>query len=188
MHAPAIWKPSLLPTCVILDRAPASFPEALSFNIEKLGSITADYVDGTDHHIVLESRRGHQRLWMHNCDCETKTSFTIPADANFSLRLAATQRFYRHLRGLKQRRLPPGISPTRYQRLRLIQLLQLLDAENEGMRRRDMAFQILYPKHDVPGNIMWKASHERRRMYRMLGDAHQLCASGYLTLLQGGTD
>lgn len=86
--------------------------------------------------------------------------------------------------GLKSQRRPPGIIPTARQRMRLIQLLCLLDAESENHSRRDAAFHILYPRHDIPNNSVWKASHGRRRMYRMLNSAHRYCAVGYRALLQ----
>jgi len=182
---PALWLPSLLSTCVILDNAPDGFPKALSFNIEQLGVVAADQIKGTDRHLVLESTRGHQRIWLHDYDNRLPLAITIPVDENYFLRAAASERFYRYLIHAPQRQIPSGILPTRYQRQRFIQLLFLLDAEKEGKRRREMAYQILYPNHDVPGSTTWKASNERRRFYRMLEDAHFLSDNGYRQMLQG---
>lgn len=107
----------------------------------------------------------------------------LPSDASFGVRSLATERLYRLMAGLRSLRRPPGIIPTDYQRSRFIQLLRLLDAEEEGWARRDMAYRILHPRDPVPNNSEWKASHERRCMYRMLEDAHRLCSTGYRTLL-----
>lgn len=87
-----------------------------------------------------------------------------------------------HQRG---RKLATGIAPTAYQRSRLILLLRLLDAEQDGLSRRKMAFSILYPHHIAMRSAEWKASNERRRFYRMLEDAHFLCEGGYRSLLKG---
>ncbi|WP_430417750.1 DNA -binding domain-containing protein [Parasphingorhabdus sp.] len=106
-------------------------------------------------------------------------------DASYALRSVASDRLYRFMAGLKSQRRPPGIIPTAYQRVRLIQLLSLLDAEHDGCSRREAAFQILFPRHRLPSNSEWKASNKRRGMYRTLNSARGVCVNGYRLLLQG---
>ena len=182
---PAIWLPTLVSSCVIVAEAPPEFPETISLMPENLDRIAARYDKGDEHYIVFEGRRGHHRLWLHDCDLYAPLAILIPADSSFPARLVASERFYRLIDGQKAQRPATGYMPTRYQRLRCVQLLCLLDAEAEGVTRRNMAFQILYPRHPKLRGVEWKASGERRRLYRMINDAHQLCESGYRKLLQG---
>lgn len=182
---PAIWLPTIVSSCVIVARAPSGFPEAISLTPEYLDRIAARYDSDDEHYIVLEGRHGHHRLWLRDCDLCGLLAILIPTDSSFPARSMASERFYRLIDGQKARGHARGFMPTRYQRLRLAKLLCLLDAEAAGATRRNMAYQILYPRHPKLRSAEWKASGERRRLYRMIDDAHHLCQIGYRKLLQG---
>ncbi|HEY9092250.1 DUF2285 domain-containing protein [Parasphingorhabdus sp.] len=134
---------------------------------------------------MIDGKRGHHRIWLHNCTPTDYLTSIIPLDSTAPQRSAASERFCRFLMHQRRRKLATGIAPTAYQRSRLIVLLRLLDAEQEGLSRRKLAFSILYPHYITMRSAEWKASNERRRFYRMLEDAHFLCEAGYRSMLKG---
>ena len=94
-------------------------------------------------------------------------------------------RFERRLRGVAYGHPSPEYRPTAFQRSRLFLLINLLDAENEGASRREMASTLLY-RNSVPmGRAEWKGSSQRRRTHRMIGEAKQMMSRGYRDLLLG---
>lgn len=183
--APAIWSPKLLSSYVLLEAMSSSGGNRMPTKIEEIGYVSAEYKKDGRRYFVIKGRTRRHRVCVK---CHIKSSVLvahIPLNSRYEIRTAASENLYRLIFALPSLAKRAGLSPTRYQRTRLVQLLQLLDAEEAGMRRRDMAYQILYPNHDIPGNTMWKASNERRRFYRMLEDAHFLSDNGYRHLLQG---
>ncbi|MGI9359969.1 MAG: DNA -binding domain-containing protein [Parasphingorhabdus sp.] len=134
---------------------------------------------------MIDGKRGHHRVWLHNCAPTDYLTSSIPLDTTAPQRSAASERFCRFLMHQHRRKLASGIVPTTYQRSRLILLLRLLDAEQEGLSRRKMAFTILYPHHIAMRSAEWKASNERRRFYRMLEEAYMICRNGYRRMLKG---
>jgi hypothetical protein len=113
-------------------------------------------------------------------------AYIIPADDYAEIRMAATMRLERCMRQFcNVHDLAPEISPTRFQRQRLILLLRLIDANQAHSSRREMAYTLIYPNHEALSGAAWKGSSERRRTQRLIDEATRMAAGGYRALLQG---
>ena len=173
------------PTTVILESAPPNFADTRVIDIQALGEIVANHEAPDGHHMVVASSDGIHRLWLREPRPSTSLAVVIPADHHFALRIAAVARFERRLRGVAYGHPPSEYRPTAFQRSRLFLLINLLDAENEGASRREMASTLLY-RNSVPmGRAEWKGSSQRRRTHRMIGEAKQMMSRGYRDLLLG---
>ena len=173
------------PTTVILESAPPNFADTKVIDIHALGAIVANHEAPDGRHMVVASSDGTHRLWLREPHPDTSLAVVIPIDRHFALRIAAAARFERRLRGVAQGHPPPEYWPTAFQRNRLFLLINLLDAENEGASRREMACTLLYRNSAPMGRAEWKGSSQRRRTHRMMDEAKQMMAGGYRELLLG---
>ncbi|WP_348635606.1 DUF2285 domain-containing protein [Sphingobium sp. Sx8-8] len=113
----------------------------------------------------------------------------IVRDEAIELRHAAVQRFDRRMAGGAPMRLPPGFTPTPFQRRRLSMLLDILDAVLDrtysGITTHEIARRHVYPTLDIGRGNEWKSSAERRRTQRLIDEALGLMNGGYRALLHG---
>lgn len=173
------------PTTIILDSAPPNFADTGVIDVSALGAIVADHEAADGRHMVITAAAGTHRLWLRETRPGVSLAVTIPLDQGFALRIAATIRFERRLRGLACGRPPRDYLPTAFQRGRLFLLLNLLDAEKAGASRREMASALLYRNGASMGRAEWKGSSQRRRTHRMIDEARHMMARGYRDLLIG---
>ena len=75
------------------------------------------------------------------------------------------------------------LHPSVLQRQRLALLLRVLDASLGGASNREIGTRIVYPWLAGTDAVAWKATSERRRVQRLLDEAHGLSASAYRDLL-----
>ena len=136
-------------------------------------------------HVLLNDPTGLHRLWFAGGFRRRGSAFLIPFDGDFSARLHSVQRLHRRLTGkkagpqLRSQRLSVG------QRARLTFLLRVLDGEQEGVTRRELAAVLLdEDARDIPA-IEWKNSPLRKRIIRAVASATALMNGGYIALLRG---
>lgn len=133
-------------------------------------------------HVVVAHGTARLRLFVRHAPLLHVPAFSIPCDPTCALRLAAAARLQRVTRG---GRVPAGLAslPTRYQRNRYSQLLEIHDALEAGASSRDLAFGLIFRRHRPLAGAIWKGSGERRHVLRMIADARRLVAIGYRKLL-----
>jgi hypothetical protein len=139
-------------------------------------------------HVLLNDPTGRHRLWFVGGFRRRSRAFLIPFDGDFSARLHSVQRLHRRLTGkeagppLRSQRLSVG------QRARFIFLLRVLDGEQEGVARRELAAILLdQDARDIPA-IEWKNSPLRKKINRAVTAATALMNGGYLVLLRGESE
>lgn len=103
----------------------------------------------------------------------------LPIDASTPIRLDAAARLT-HRAGAAQ-----TFAPTELQRGRLTLLLRILDAEEAGLSKREIAQALVYPNLPALHGATWKGSAERRRVHRLSLDAARLRDAGGRDLLLG---
>jgi hypothetical protein len=181
--APALWKPDLSTAIVVLDAAPIDATDALPVEPAALGEILTDVRLSSGRHLVIDDGLGRHRLWLRNSTPGMHLAFVVANDARFDLRTALAKRLWRRMRGDAAGPLPPKCKPTPYQRHRLAQLLALLDADQAGATRQDMA--TLVTRGWCPlSSLDWQNSSMRRRVHRLVKEAVTLMNGGYRRLLR----
>lgn len=109
----------------------------------------------------------------------------IPHDNHLAARLRAAARYEKAVHG---RRLGPDrtASPPAYRRARLILLLAIHDALEAGASARELAFGLVFARHQPLEGAAWKGSDERRHTLRLIAEARKMVDSGYRALLLRG--
>ena len=132
-------------------------------------------------HYVLTSIFGRYRLWQADLAVGLSPAFLIPDDALASVRSEALYRFQLACSGRQAALQTSNISPSEYQRRRLVNMLAMLDAREAGATIRELAFTLAYPNSRLLRGAEWKASGEKRHVLRLLQSALKLRGGGYRT-------
>lgn len=173
---------------MILDAAPPDLGITTAIDLGRLPLVLADRRLSSGRHLVLGDSDGPHRLWLRAHLIDQPVAYVIARDASFELRLAAVRRLDRRLAGAPPGRLPPGFSPTPFQRHRLSLLLDILDLaspdEGAGAATYDIARAVIYPHMKLSRGRDWKSSAERRRTRRLIDEAFSLRDGGYRALLR----
>lgn len=103
----------------------------------------------------------------------------LPVDTEMSIRLDAAARLT-HSAGATA-----AYSPTPLQRTRLVLLIHILDAIDEGLSKREIARRLIYRNMPELRGATWKGSSERRRIHRLALEALRLRDNGVADLLHG---
>lgn len=177
-ESPALWSPEAAPDVVVIEAADLGRAIPLPPGTEPLVEATTD----AEHYLVVAHGTARLRLCVRHAPLLHVPAFSIPCDPVCALRLAAAARLQRVTRG---GRAPAGLAslPTRYQRNRYTQLLEIHDALEAGASSRDLAFGLVFRGHRPLAGAIWKGSGERRHVLRLIADARRLVAVGYRKLL-----
>jgi hypothetical protein len=180
-----MWRPEYSPSTVIVAAGPSGFDVGYSIDFDGLSPVLMNVVSRDGRHVLLNDPAGRHRLWFAGGFRRRGSAFLIPFDGDFSARLHSVQRLHRRLTGkkagpqLRSQRLSVG------QRARLTFLLRVLDGEQEGVTRRELAAVLLdEDARDIPA-IEWKNSPLRKRIIRAVASATALMNGGYIALLRG---
>lgn len=175
---PALWSPEIAPDVVTIEAAnPAS-----AIPLPKGSEPLAEYASGADRHCVIAIASARLRLCVRSKPDLAISTLTIPCDPACALRLAAAARLQRATLG-KRAGIDRAALPTAYQRARWVQFLALHDALVVGASSRDLAFGIVFPRHQPLKGAEWKGSGERRHVLRLTAAARRLVAGGYRSML-----
>lgn len=183
--APALWAPHATVATVVLDAAPDDYPGARSIDLDALGGLVADRRLSNGRHLVLADAGGRHRIWLRDATPGRPLAVVIPADDRYRLRSAIAVRLWRRVEGESGSQIPTGLTPTAFQRRRLVLLLDLLDASLGGAKPREMARVLVYPHMPDLRSAAWKDSPERRRTRLLVTEARILMSGGYRRLLAG---
>lgn len=175
---PALWSPDAAPDVVILEATDTGSAIQLPPSAEALIEAATE----VERHLVVAHGAARLRLCVRHAPLLHVTAFSIPCDPTAALRLAAAARLQRVMHG---GRVAAELAshPTRYQRNRYTQLLEIHDALEAGASSRDLAFGFVFRGHHALAGAIWKGSGERRHVLRLIADARRLVAVGYRKLL-----
>jgi hypothetical protein len=180
-----MWRPEYSPSTVIVAAGPSGFDVGYSIDFDGLSPVLMSIETRDGRHVLLNDPAGRHRLWFAGGFRRRGSAFLIPFDGDFSARLHSVQRLHRRLTGkkagpqLRSQRLSVG------QRTRLTFLLRVLDGEQDGVTRRELAAVLLdEDARDIPA-VEWKNSPLRKRINRAVTAATALMNGGYLALLRG---
>lgn len=175
-----IARPDVAPSNVVLVEAPASLPEACPLDMTLTGSISTQLAVSRGIYTVLADLQGDHHVWQL-APAGAPLALLIPNGPYRGIRLAATQRLHRHLRGLVSGLPPLLLSDKARDHHRW--LLRSLDARLAGAKPREMA-AIMIGEHVSDFNAAeWCDSRERRKISRWCDAATKLMTGGYLRLL-----
>lgn len=137
---------------------------------------------GADYHLVVANGDARLRLCIHMSPAHSQDCLIILHDNHLAARLRAASRYEKAAHG---RRLGPDrtASPPAYRRARLVLLLTLHDGLEAGASVRDLAFGLVFARHQPMAGAAWKGSDERRHTLRLIAEARKMVNGGYRKLL-----
>lgn len=133
---------------------------------------------------MIDDPGGRLRLWLADPLQSSGVVILVAPDADYPLRRAAADRVARCFRGAPAGPQPRAFQPTDFQRHRLTTLLRLLELLVSGRSTRELADEVVYPRHGLHG-AEWRSANERRQVQRLRDEAVHLTETGYLELLRG---
>jgi hypothetical protein len=165
---------------VPLAAAPAGIPGAAM--LPAIAVAAESIVAGT-RHVVADVDRVRHRL--HLCaSAESARLVILMGPVCEPLRAVACDAARRMMAGLGTAEAAAALRPSALQRQRFALLLRVLDAWLAGASNREIGIAIVYPWLAGTHASTWKASGERRRVQRLVGEARDLAESGYRALLR----
>ncbi len=140
---------------------------------------------GTDYHLVVANGDARLRLCIQMSTAHSQDCLIIPHDNHLAARLRSAARYEKAVHG---RRLGPDrtASPPAYRRARLVLLLAIHDGLEAGASARDLAFGLVFARHQPMVGAAWKGSDERRHTLRLISEARKMVDGGYRALLLRG--
>lgn len=138
-----------------------------------------------DRAYLVLGREAHRvRLCVRLVPTRTEASIILVHDGHLARRARAAAA-YAQL-GQRPHADLAGLLPGTYQRATLGRLVQIADALSSGATSRDIAYSIVFPRHQPLSGAAWKGSSERRHSWRLIQKARWYLQHGYLHLLSRG--
>lgn len=133
-------------------------------------------------HMVVAKGNARLRLCIRISPAHSQDCLIIPHDNHLAARLRSASRYEKAMHG---RRLGPDrtASPPAYRRARLVLLLAIHDGLEAGASARDLAFDLVFARHQPLSGAAWKGSDERRHTLRLIAEARKMVDGGYRKLL-----
>lgn len=137
---------------------------------------------GADHHMVVAKGDARFRLCIQMSQRHSHDCLIIPHDNHLAARLRSAARYEKAVNG---GRLGPDrtASPPACWRARLVLLLAIHDGLETGASARDLAFGLVYARHQPLSGAAWKGSDERRHTLRLIAETRRIVNGGYRKLL-----
>lgn len=145
---------------------------------------SADREEAGERHVVVDTPGCRHRLWLRTSDAALPLAILL-APATGALQFAAVDAARCLVAGLPTPA-ASALHPTRFQRQRLGLLLDILDADLGGASNREIGTRLIYSRLAGMPADAWKASNERRRTQRLIGEARAMTRDGYRRLLRPG--
>lgn len=166
----------MAPAVLTLTPARSPISEGL-VTLDLLRPISAGSRSPDERHYVADDDHGRHRLIVRAPEARQPLELTIPLDQAMPVRLDAASRLAHS--GSRS----TLYVPTSLQRTRLVLLLNILDAMEGGLSKREIAHQLVYPLAPALHGAAWKGSTERRRTHRLCLEAARLRDRGFSELL-----
>lgn len=176
---PAIWRADCASQIVSLVAAPERFAGAAALPDV---APSAELVFAGARHLVFDIGAARHRFEVAAPVRDAPLAILLPPRGD-ALRAAACDTARRMFAGLSVAEPVAVLRPSTLQRRRLALLLDILDASLAGATNREIGTEIVYPWLAGADAVAWKAMSERRRVQRLVAEAHHLAASAYRGLL-----
>jgi|GEM_PF-628955 hypothetical protein len=183
LDAPAFWDETLAGSVVTLGAAPPHLADTGSALTEL--QPVATWSDGASRHMVIDANGHRHRILLWRAVPTQPLAILLPPTCDIA-RIAAAEVVRALLAGCPSRGVV-GPGPSAFQRQRLALLVKILDAVLAGQTVRTIGTTLVAPRLAGIGAAAWKASSERRRVQRLIGEANALMRGGYRALLGGGS-
>ena len=174
-EAELFWLPDERASAVILGANPTTYTDELTFTPSDWPELRARRRASDGEHVILGAGRDEHQLWLPDPPpAGHPLAAIIPIDKLTPGRIAATQRFLRHL---KRQRLPaePKQSP------RVVNTLRALDGHLSGASYRVIA-ECIFGRSRVSAEP-WKTSSIRDATIRLVRSGVDLMRGGYRKFL-----
>ncbi|MEZ0242344.1 MAG: DUF2285 domain-containing protein [Sphingomonas sp.] len=145
--------------------------------------LAAQFASGDVRHAVLDRAGVRHRFCLFATAPNAPLAILQPPLGD-ALRASACDAARRMLAGLGLAEAAAALRPSPLQHRRLALLLRLFDAAMAGASNREIGTTIVYPWLAGTDAIAWKSSGERRRVQRLLAEAHDLVDTGFRALLK----
>lgn len=178
--APAIWRAECASQIVSLVAAPSGFGGAAA--LPDIAALADFRLAGT-RHLVFDVAGARHRFKFADGD-RRALAILLPPLGN-ALAAAACDAARRMFAGLSTAEPLRILHLSALQRQRLTLLLRVLDASLGDASNREIGTRIVYPWLAGTDAVAWKATSERRRVQRLVDEAHGLAVSAYRELLTG---
>jgi hypothetical protein len=175
-EAELFWLPDRRASAVILGASPTTYTDELTFSASSWPGLRARRRASDGEHLILGAGRDEHQLWLPDPPLVGHPlAAIIPIDKLTPGRIAATQRFLRHL---KRQRLPaePKRSP------RVVNTLRALDGHMSGASYRVIA-ECIFGRSRVSAEP-WKTSSIRDATIRLVRSGVDLMRGGYRKFLR----
>jgi hypothetical protein len=176
-----MWRPHLFPATVIVKEAPHGFA-ASSLSDPRPWPCIEQLTDDGLHAVAMDGDGDHH-IWFPDGGRPVSEAFLIPRDRYLLWRIRNVLRLHRHLDGKPSGRWPRDQRLSRFQLHRATLMLRAWDGVEAGASRRHVAAILLNPDVASMRALDWKNAPERRRLARILKDARETIAGGYLRWL-----
>lgn len=176
--SPALWQPACHPAIVQIRCSHLAIQTVVPRGYAPL----AEHRDASAHHLVLGRSMQRLRLCLWHVPEQELPVLCLAKDKDLPVRLGAAA-FYAAACSKEQAMPRASLLPSPYQRAALVRLLQIFDALGAGASCRDIAWTIVFPRHERLTGSLWKGSAERRHCWRLISQARRLADGGHLRLL-----
>lgn len=175
---PALWQPACHPAIVQIRCSPRDLGAVCPGGYTSL----AEHRDGDAYHLVLGCSLQRLRLCLWLASEDDRPVLNLAKDKDLAIRLSAATCY---AAAWRKHKVAPKVpfQPSPYQRAALVRLLQICDALAAGASCPDIAWSIVFPRHERLTGNEWKGSAERRHCWRLIGQARRLTNGGHLQLL-----
>jgi hypothetical protein len=177
------WRPEILPTIVLLERAPERFSETRLLDVAQLGDDPAERLGLDGRHVIVGNEVGEVRLWLRDAPQNEPLAIILPLDDDLPTRAEAALRLWMRIVG---RRADHGRQPlalTRQRCDRLVLMLRALDGHLSEASYREIA-EVLFGIRRLEREA-WKTSSLRDQTIRLVKGGVVLMRAGYRRLLRG---
>jgi hypothetical protein len=182
-QAAVFWRPEVLPTVVLLQSAPESFPTAWVFDVAQLSNTTAEQFGSDARHLIVRNQDGDLRLLLPWRAQKRPLAIVLPLDDDLPIRARTALQFWLRVKSRAPGRSQEPLALTRQQRDRLVLMVRALDGHLSDASYREIAeglFGARRVQHEA-----WKTSSLRDRTIRLVRSSIALMRAGYRKLLRG---
>jgi hypothetical protein len=173
----------MLPTIVLLERAPERFSGAWLLDVAQLGYDSAVRLGRDGRHVIVRNEVGELRLWLRGDPSNEPLAVVMPLDDDLPTRTEAALRLWARImaRTVDHGREPLAL--TRQRRDRLVLMLRALDGHLSEASYREIA-EALFGARRLEREA-WKTSSLRDRTIRLVKGGLAHMRAGYRELLRG---